>query len=379
MNKIYLLILGLCSTFFAQAQITAINILQQTAAKIHLLKSISYEVKETDINPFSVGDTTRSTAKVSIVFTKAGAVNSLLMKTSMNDGKTLLCDIFYKDTLYSVDLDDSTYVTSKQKPIPDISSTLDFITNSLKSPSKIFYQKDTIIAKAACYQIFIKSYDTVANGLHNYTYNYIAINKKSLLPTYIRQAGEGSVEKDGHSLGRLKMFSEKTFFNLKANKRINDNLFRFDKTIYSIKNTQMLANGAVAPILILKDLSNQIVPPASFKHKVLLVEFGGTTCAANPLANPMLNRLAQKYPSKDFAIASIYSVETSTQVKQYIAGNGIAFPVYLGTKKVLNEFKTIGTPNFYLIDKNGKIIKSSNGYSNELEKELTAEIDKLVH
>ena len=36
----------------------------------------------------------------------------------------------------------------------------------------------------------------------------------------------------------------------------------------------------------------------------------------------------------------------------------------------------MGSPNFYLVDKDGRIIKSIGGYNDDMEKELEAKIDE---
>ena len=92
----------------------------------------------------------------------------------------------------------------------------------------------------------------------------------------------------------------------------------------------------------------------------------------------MLNRLNKKYDTRDFAIVSIYSNETPDQIKKYIESNKLQFLLYIGNKKVNRDFKTMGTPGFYLIDKSGKILQSSNGYSDDLEKELIKKIDQSI-
>lgn len=92
----------------------------------------------------------------------------------------------------------------------------------------------------------------------------------------------------------------------------------------------------------------------------------------------MLNRINEKYAASNFSIACIYTGETTQQAKSYIKTNGIKFPVYLTDLKTKKSFKTMGTPGFYLLDKNGVVLMSSNGYSDELEGQLSAKIDQAL-
>lgn len=140
----------------------------------------------------------------------------------------------------------------------------------------------------------------------------------------------------------------------------------------------MLTPGTIAPPLDLKDLANKQVPSSNFKNKVVLSDFGGTACAANPLANPMLNRLHQRYSSAHVAIVSIYTDETPGQVNKYVTSNGLLFPVYLGTRQNKKAYSTLRTPNFYLLNRKGVIIESINGYSGDLEEKLERRINNLL-
>ena len=98
-------------------------------------------------------------------------------------------------------------------------------------------------------------------------------------------------------------------------------------------------------------------------------------CSANALANPMMNRLFKKYNPANVSFAYILTGETPLQAGNYIKANGIKFPVYFTDLKTKKSFKTIGTPGFYLLDKNGAVLMSSNGYSDKLESQLSAKID----
>lgn len=92
----------------------------------------------------------------------------------------------------------------------------------------------------------------------------------------------------------------------------------------------------------------------------------------------MLNRLNEKFSDQQFAIVNIYSNEAAKEVKDYVSNNKLQFPVYLASRKLNKEFKTVGTPNFYLIGKDGTIIESIEGYSVNLENRLTTEISNNI-
>ena len=382
MKKICLLLLSLSCTYFAHAQTSAVTILQKTVDKAHSLKSLSYDLNFTQNNPFSSGDTSSGKTQSTLIFDANGLIMAKIANTVLNNGQVSYTEICRNDTLYTIDLRDSVYsfdkITDRSKIYEDLYNFINALTDNIKSPSKIFQKRDTTFNHTPCYSFFIKSFDTVANGKHNYTYNYILISKATFMPAYTKQIAEFPAEKGGYDLGRLTSFSEMYFSNFRFNKKTDPAVFNFNQSAFAIKNDKMLAAGETPPDLKLKDLSNREVAPDTFKNKLLLVEFGATDCSANPLANPMLNRLKQKYSPADVSIVSIYSGESVEKVKKYIVSNHLEFPVYLGSRKLTKAFKTVGTPNFYLISKNGTILQSYEGFSDELEKNITGEIEKNI-
>ena len=361
------------------AQNRSLSILQKTIEKIHSLKSISYETASLNKNPFSTGDTSFIKKQTSIVFNANGVIKAMNEKTTINNGQTKLREIYLDDSLYSMDLIDSTYSIRKKPTVihTSLATVEELINKMIIDPAKSVQHKDTIIANIPCYHFFIKSYDAMEDNHHNYSNNTLLISKSTLMPILIKEEGAGIAKKGEFVLGRIITFNETRFLNFELNKRTHDSVFKFNQTNFTFPNDKMLPDGGIAPDLTLKDLNNLDVKLSDFKNKVLLVAFGSITCGANPLANPMLNRLMEKYNTKDFSIVSVYSEETIDQVKKYIESNNLKFPVYLGTKKSKKDFKIVGTPGFYLIDKNGKIIKSYQGFSDALEKNLEKKIDLL--
>jgi len=382
MKKLYLLSAGLLVCCLAKAQLQPATILKKVVDKIHLLKSVSYTIDGVEKNPFSDGDTTIRKTKETIVFDSSGTIAMMNEEASVNKGKPEVRGLFLNDTLYTITLEDSIYslnhVTDKKSISYYLGKVTDIINDFVKNPSKIIQRKDTTISGVPCYNFFIALSDTIENNKHCYNYKYVAINKKTLMPLYSKENMAGVATKEGFVIGYINIFNENSFSDFQIDKKINNSIFHFEKSRFDLKNEKMLAVGTMAPQLELKDLSNRQTPVDNFKNKILLVEFGSTGCSANPLANPMLNRFNKKYAGKDLAIISIYTTETNEQVKKYKTSNQLEFPIYIGSKKTKKDFKTIGTPNFYLIDKSGKIIKSIDGYSDDLETTLIKEIDKII-
>lgn len=379
MQKIYYLLFFvlLSSKINAQTQIS--KIFNATYTKVQELKSLSYRVTFNNENPFNPGDVSTGISTAEILFDGKGMVRFKKEETNINAGQTISREIYNNGKMHTFDLVDSIYTEDivKNGMTSDINKISSMILAQLKEhPTKIKQKKDTLLNGKQCYNFLIRAYDTIANGNHDFTFRTILIEKKTMMPIYFKEVGAGSTFKDGLPIGRLHFFNEKIFSSLKLNSLIADTSF---KTIGFYKpNTSMLSVGQTAPPIVVIAATNDQIYDNALKAKVRLVVFGSTTCSANPLSNPMLNRLHTKYSSSTFSIVNIYTGDTNDQVKRYIRNNDLKFPVFMGSRKLTDEFKTMGTPNFYLIDKNGIIVSSMSGYSTSLENELNTKITELL-
>ncbi|MEO3403039.1 TlpA disulfide reductase family protein [Mucilaginibacter sp. CAU 1740] len=381
MKQITVLLISLFISFFAYGQNKAALSLQKTVDKVQSLKTLSYSYHLTQKNPLSEGDTNYINMRCLLKFNAHGLTKQKRDKTISGKGQPQFEVVLRNDTLYQLDLDDSTY-SFHTKPEADqvnlgMMSVIEQIQYALeKNRPNIFQRKDTVINGLSCSYFFIKSFDEMVNGRHDFTYDYVAINKATLLPVFFKEIGAGITEKGGQTIGRLTFFEEAHFTNIKINQAIPANALNFDLASFSLQNKQLLTEGSMAPALKLKNLQNKDVPLTDFNNKILLIAFDATNCAANALANPVLNRISKKYASSNFSIVSIFTSEAADKVSKYKEANHLEFPVYLGVLQTKKAFKTVGTPNFYLVDKDGRIVKSVDGYNDDMEKELVAKIDE---
>ncbi|MGN6394857.1 MAG: TlpA family protein disulfide reductase [Mucilaginibacter sp.] len=369
----------LISWFLAHGQ-NAGELLRKADIKARSFHSIAYKTKISQKNPFSEGDTTWIEGQETIVYGRDTQPLRQNILNNINGHQSDSREVFVNDTLYRVDLNDSTYSIDKYpKPVrSELAAFMWRIETALKHSLKnIVRRTDTLINNELCYSFFVNAYDKIEDGLHNFTYEYYYISKSTLMPVYYKTVGAGVTKKKEYVIGRLNFYDDTYFYGYEFDKKYNRALFTFNKEGFTTENNNMLDIGTTAPVVDVTTISGMPVKPSYFKNKVALIEFGSTVCAANPLANPMLNRLNNKYPSSDVSIVGIYSDETADQVKKYIAANDLRFQVYLGKKKLKHNFKTLGTPDFYLIDANGIIVGRIHGYSDELENRIIGEINRL--
>jgi len=371
--KFFLFLLLACNASLLHAQSSTGFIFEQTIAKIENLKSVSYTANSLNGNFFSKDDITKKTNKVSVIL-KNRLIDYKLIEAFDDQNKPIYNQIYREGLSYTFNIIDSTYTFDKTKEssygLTDFAETL---KKSLqKNPTKIIRKPDTIYKSIDCYSFFIKTYDTVLNGQHDFTHKYILINKNNFLPVSLKEKGAGTASKGGYVIGRIIINNEEVYTNIKVNPKIIVHPILFKG--FHLENSKMLSIGDDSPQLAVKTLSGGVVDQSIFKNKILLVVFGSIDCAANPV----LNRLYAKYKSANLAILNIFTSETGEQVQKYIDANSLDFPLYLATRKQHSDFKIISTPNFYIIGADRKIKTAINGYSDKLENQLIKTIDELL-
>ncbi len=378
----FLIILSLhiICTYATQAQQQPVGILQQSVQNIKSHRSIVFNVLRVDKNLFS-NDTAVTQSQETILQNTAGQITAQNQLSLTEKGKPYYREIFTGGKTYGLDLKDSVYnVETQPKTIANsLTNYINQVTAVINNKQrKLTRLKDTLVAGNPCYGFFVSAYDTVENNQHNYTYRYFYLSKKTLLPVYTKEVAAATATKGGYEIGRINVFTERRFANYILNQAVKPSTFAFNLTGLDPETKVMLPEGTVAPAIAVRHLNGSGLPAGQFANKIVLLQFGSVTCTANALANPLMNRLASKYANSNAAIACIYSEETPAQAQKYIQANNIRFPVYLGSSRLKHKYQTTGTPNFYLINQQGIIVKSINGYTDHLEQELNAAIDGLL-
>src|SRR5215471_1685839 len=130
--------------------------------------------------------------------------------------------------------------------------------------------------------------------------------------------------------------------------------------------------GNPAPEVTFKDLDGKDVPLSQYKGKVVLVNFWATWCEPCQVEIPWLIEMQQKYASKGFTILGVdVDDEDNKIVSSYLAkerfnvnGQKLAmnYPVLRGNDAVADKFGgLLGYPTSFLISRDGKIVKKTQG------------------
>ncbi len=131
---------------------------------------------------------------------------------------------------------------------------------------------------------------------------------------------------------------------------------------------QELKKGDVMPKFELTSSVYGEIKPADLKGKVVLISLFATWCG------PCQTELAEiqktlwpKYKDhKDFVMLVVGREHTDEQLQKYNERKQFSFPLYPDPKRdVFSLFAEKNIPRAYLFDKDGKLIYSSMGYSEE--------------
>jgi len=137
------------------------------------------------------------------------------------------------------------------------------------------------------------------------------------------------------------------------------------------------------PEVAFKDLQGNNVSLASYKGKVVLLNFWATWCEPCRIEIPWMIEFQQKYSGKGFTVLGVAmddegksAVEPFVQKQQFdVDGKQMAmnYPILLGNDDIAEKFGgLIGIPTSVLISKDGKVVKRFIGLVNHdtLEKEI---------
>ncbi|HTM05353.1 MAG TPA: TlpA disulfide reductase family protein [Vicinamibacterales bacterium] len=141
--------------------------------------------------------------------------------------------------------------------------------------------------------------------------------------------------------------------------------------------TDALAVGKPAPLqFVLKDMNGVDVKLASFKGKVILINFWATWCPPCQKEIPDLVDLQQQY-TKDLVVLGISIDDPLEKLKPYATAKHVNYPMLMGKDRqdVEDAYGPFfGIPVSVFIDRDGKIWKRHSGAATreQFEREIKA-------
>jgi len=141
--------------------------------------------------------------------------------------------------------------------------------------------------------------------------------------------------------------------------------------------------GKEAPDFSLKDINGKRVKLSDFTtNGPVLLDFWATWCVPCKQALPHLAKIYSTYKDQGFTFIAISTDNTRSvgKVRPYARSQKWDFPVLLDTdNEVLKRYRGNSVPHTVLIDSKGKIVRIWIGYHPGEEKDVEAEIVKLLN
>ncbi len=117
-----------------------------------------------------------------------------------------------------------------------------------------------------------------------------------------------------------------------------------------------------------------------YKEKLVILDFWASWCIPCKKEMPHLDALQKKYDKYIQVIAvDIDKARHIPKAKTYVKSKKFSFETLFDTdQKIMKLYNVQNPPNTFIIDKNGEIVWSHLGYTNGDEKEIEAQIIKLI-
>ncbi len=228
-----------------------------------------------------------------------------------------------------------------------------------------------------CYHIQVNALykteisDNYRNIETNYNYwikksDYTPIQYSIVYTMVIQNDTTYQYEKNVLTKYELNNLKEENLFSLTS---IPD-YYKF-KDYTPAKAIPLLQNATTAPNFELLSLDDKKINLERFKGQLVLVDFFTKSCYPCMLALPGLQALHEKYKSKGLKVIGINIYDKKEDgIIPFLSKRRITYPVLLGGRDVGENYSISVIPTIYLIDKNGKIIFSFDGYEKKKEQEL---------
>ncbi len=115
--------------------------------------------------------------------------------------------------------------------------------------------------------------------------------------------------------------------------------------------------------LNLESIEGKQINLATLKNN-LLIEFTSKSCGACKLAIPFLINFSNTYKDKGFKVISIETYPfTKDQLIEYKRSQKFEYEYLMANKKLNENYKILGTPIFFIVNKKGIIQKVFTGYA----------------
>lgn len=123
----------------------------------------------------------------------------------------------------------------------------------------------------------------------------------------------------------------------------------------------LLNIGQPAPQFTFRSITGEVISPANFKGRAVLLVFWASWCGPCVGEIPLLKELYAKHRDQGLAVIGISLDDNPQALQSMVASKGLAWPQIRAGKtgELVKLFNVTRTPTHYLLDRDGKI--AANG------------------
>ena len=146
-------------------------------------------------------------------------------------------------------------------------------------------------------------------------------------------------------------------------------------------NADIVKVGDSMPAFTLHSTVNGTVNSEDLKGKVVLINIFATWCGPcqSELAEVQKTLWPKYKDNKDFVLLVIGREHTDVELQKYNEKKGFTFPLYPDKNRAIyGAFAKNLIPRSYLVDKTGKVVYATKGYSDEEFAELMKRIEAAL-
>jgi len=112
----------------------------------------------------------------------------------------------------------------------------------------------------------------------------------------------------------------------------------------------------------LEDLDGNLISLSSMRGKVVFLNFWATWCPPCRAEMPSMEKLYNKFVSRDFEIVAVDLQEKNKQVSKFVADYGLTFKILLDkTGSTGAAYSARSIPTTYIINKDGSVLARTIG------------------
>ena len=355
----YLVLTLAILVFSCQSKNTASSVIENYNVKVKTYNTIEYQVRRIDV--FSKDDVWDKNGKVLIEKRENDTLFDMSFFTELDNlNKNYLYDNYRS---FEIINKDATYKLARPygflgSPGGQLVSKVFFGLDSVYKSVHLKELKDTFELE------YLFKNDTVYN-IKNIT-KTINLDKETYLPIKMVISSVKLGEKSSTTL-----FFKNIIFNNTVQNNIEDYIEKFQKLefIQNESTEEITYVGTIFDTEKLPNIKDDVLVNLSGEFPAL-ISFWEYWCSPCIRSLPKLKTFQKTYKNKINVIG--ISTQSPEKVKQVLLNKNIDFLNLIGNDKLLQQYKINSFPTYFLVDKNGVIVKEYSSFSDAIEKDIKA-------